>query len=90
MKEAGAGTIGAYVGCSFSTEGDAKFTPLPDANPTIGSAGFESTVREVRVETVCDRSALPAVIAAIRKSHPYNTPGIEIYGLLELLDDNAG
>ena len=51
LKNAGAGHIGNYEGCSFVTEGTGYFTPGQVANPTIGkSDGEEEKVQEARLE----------------------------------------
>ncbi len=72
IHEAGAGRIGAYADCSFSTEGTGRFRPTADANPTIGTAGGPlETVAEARVEVLVPAPAQAAVLAALRRVHPY-------------------
>jgi hypothetical protein len=41
-------------------------------------------VPEFRLEVVCDASKLPAVLAALRQSHPYEEPPIELYTLEDI------
>ena len=36
LKNAGAGSIGEYSGCSFSSNGTGRFTGSENSNPTIG------------------------------------------------------
>jgi hypothetical protein len=54
---------------------------MDGTNPTIGSVGQMEAVIEDRLEYVCDEEHLPAVIQALKDSHPYEEPPIEIYKL---------
>src|SRR5439155_14555801 len=78
---AGAGRIGAYDECSYSSEGFGSFFGTEGANPTIGQAGRRETVREWRVELLCPGDLLAAVLAAIRGAHSYEEPAIDVYPL---------
>jgi dinuclear metal center YbgI/SA1388 family protein len=75
---AGAGHIGAYDSCTFSTAGEGRFRPLEGADPAIGAVGEIETVAEVRVESVLPRSARDAVVAALREAHPYEEPPFDL------------
>ena len=55
---AGAGQIGAYGECSFSTAGFGTFRGDETTHPTIGQPGRRETVREWRVEVICPASRL--------------------------------
>lgn len=81
MGDAGAGRIGNYVYCSFTTVGVGRFLPLEGANPAIGAVGQSEAVVEERIETVCAENKLPGVIQAIRAAHPYEEPAIDVYPL---------
>ncbi|MGH3306909.1 MAG: Nif3-like dinuclear metal center hexameric protein [Nocardioides sp.] len=78
---AGAGAIGDYDNCTFSTAGEGRFRPLEGANPTIGSVGNVEVVDEVRIESVLPRSRRTAVVIAMLAAHPYEEPA---YDVLEL------
>ena len=78
---AGAGRIGGYDECSFTTRGRGTFFGTEGTNPTVGLAGRRETVAEWRVEFVCPRPALAAVIGAIRRVHPYEEPAIDVIPL---------
>ena len=80
---AGAGAIGDYDHCTFSTVGQGRFHPLEGANPTIGSVGSVEVVDEVRIESVLPRSRRTAVVTAMLAAHPYEEPA---YDVLELAD----
>ncbi len=71
---AGGGRIGSYDCCCWQTAGTGQFRPLAGSAPAIGHLDTIETVPELKVELVVDESRLPAVIAALRKAHPYETP----------------
>ena len=79
--EAGAGRIGAYEGCGFSTTGMGTFTPLAGSDPFIGSTGRPETVREHRWEVVFPAWLRSRVTAAMRAAHPYEEVAFDILKL---------
>jgi dinuclear metal center YbgI/SA1388 family protein len=78
LYAAGAGAIGHYSHCGFQTAGSGTFKPLAGANPSIGKVGQLEKVDEIRLETVVPAGKVEAVIAALRKSHPYETPAFDV------------
>ena len=84
MGEAGAGRIGNYTFCSFSTRGAGRFKPEEGAHPTIGEVGKLESVQEEQIEVVCDRNFLKDVIMTIKKVHPYDEVALDVYPLEEL------
>ncbi len=87
LGAAGAGRIGDYDCCTWSTEGVGTFRPLPGAQPTIGTVGELERVPEVRLETVVTRAARRTVLAALHAAHPYETPAYDLVPLVELPSD---
>jgi dinuclear metal center YbgI/SA1388 family protein len=76
---AGAGTIGLYEECSFSTNGNGTFKPLTGSSPTIGTAGgSREEVNEVKIEVVFPSHLQHRIVAAMYKAHPYEVPAYEI------------
>jgi dinuclear metal center YbgI/SA1388 family protein len=86
----GAGRIGAYDECSFTTAGRGTFFGTDGANPTIGEAGRRETVREWRVEVVCPGDHLAKSLVAIRSAHSYEEPAIDVYPLTDGPADGPG
>lgn len=82
MGDAGAGVLGKYHHASFSTRGIGRFTPGEGANPTIGKIDEPQKVEEEKIEVICEKEKVKAVISAIRSSHPYEEVPIEIFPLL--------
>ncbi len=82
LGQAGAGKIGEYTYCSFSSIGKGRFIPSDQANPHIGQANTLESVQEERIEVVCARDKAKAVIAAMKQAHPYEEVAFDIYPLL--------
>lgn len=82
MANAGAGRIGNYSHCTFSSKGVGRYKPLDGAHPAIGSVGVVQAVDEERIETVCDAVLLQEIIAAIKKVHPYEEVALDVYPLI--------
>jgi len=78
---AGAGAIGNYSNCGFGAEGTGSFLPLEGAKPTIGKKGELEKVPEIRFETIVPAEKLDAVVTAMKKAHPYETPAFDIIKL---------
>ena len=81
LADAGAGHIGNYSHCSFSTSGIGSFKPLDNANPYIGTVGEVELVEEVKIETIVPNKTLGGVISAMIKAHPYEEVAYDIYKL---------
>jgi hypothetical protein len=81
MGKTGAGKIGNYSFCTFSSKGIGRFKPEQGADPHVGKVGKFEEVAEERIETVCARENLAAVIKAIKEVHPYDEVALDIYPL---------
>jgi hypothetical protein len=79
--DAGAGVIGDYTRCSWYAEGTGTFHGGEGTAPSVGRAGREERVAELRVETVVPADRLDAVVAALRRAHPYEEPAFDVYEL---------
>lgn len=83
LAAAGAGTLGDYDSCTFSTPGEGRFRPLDGAAPVIGEVGSLEVVPETRVESVLPRTHRARVVRALLAAHPYEEPAFDV---LELAD----
>ncbi len=81
MSEAGAGGVGDYRECSFSSPGTGGFLPVEGAHPTIGRVGERAEVDERRLEMLVPGRSLAAVLAAMRSAHPYEEPAADVIKL---------
>lgn len=83
LGEAGAGKIGNYEFCSFSSKGIGRFLPKDGANPNIGEVGKYEEVNEERIEVLVPKEILSKVVEAMKKVHPYEEVAYDIYPLEE-------
>jgi len=89
MMQAGAGVIGSYSSCSFSTKGTGSFYGSADSNPFLGKNGKLEFVEETRLEMISPRAIVSDVVAALKAVHPYEEPAYDIY-LIENPNQNFG
>ncbi|MGF0240860.1 hypothetical protein ACQR3P_16550 [Rhodococcus sp. IEGM1300] len=78
---AGGGRIGAYDHCSWQVLGRGQFRPLEGSQPFIGQDGQVEQVEEWKVELVVADELIVAAVAALKLSHPYETPAYEVWRL---------
>lgn len=89
LSEAGAGSIGDYDRCAYSTPGQGTFRPLLGADPHIGTVGHVERVVEDRLELVLPTHRRDAVTAALRRAHPYEEPAYD-FTQITRPDDGVG
>jgi len=90
LAEAGAGAIGDYSGCSFSSVGTGRFTPGAHSDPYIGKQGEEEAVEEERIEVVLPHSIQNKVLKAMLNAHPYEEVAYDFFQLLRTNDFGLG
>lgn len=90
LASGGAGKIGNYELCSFTSAGTGTFFGRQGAQPAVGEAGQLEQVPEIRLEMVCSRRALPVAIETLRQFHPYEEPAIDVYELVGRPERCAG
>jgi dinuclear metal center YbgI/SA1388 family protein len=78
LEKAGAGAIGDYAGCSFSSSGTGRFTPVGGAEPFIGEVGKGEEVAEERIEVVLPGPIRNQVLKAMQGAHPYEEPAYDL------------
>ncbi len=78
---AGAGYIGNYDECSFSTEGNGTFRGNESTNPHVGEKNISHTEPETRLETVFPAHLQNIIIKALIEAHPYEEVAYDIYPL---------
>lgn len=82
MTQAGAGTIGAYTGCSFAAAGKGRFTAPAGVQPAAGKAGEANVVDEMRLEMSVAAERLGEVVRAMAAAHPYEEVAYDVYSLV--------
>ena len=78
---AGAGVIGEYEHCSWSTGGQGTFFGREGTDPVAGRAGRDESVDELRVEVVFPRRLRRRVTGAYVAAHPYEEPAFDVVPL---------
>ncbi len=71
LFNSGAGSIGNYDECSFSTTGLGSFRALEGSNPFVGNKNEQHIEREVKLEVIYPNHLEREVIKALKNIHPY-------------------
>jgi dinuclear metal center YbgI/SA1388 family protein len=79
LGDAGLGVIGRYSHCSFASPGQGTYRPLPGAQPFQGEVGQLSRAQESRLEILAPESLLPAALACLKETHPYEEVAYDLY-----------
>lgn len=75
---AGAGNIGFYEDCSFTTAGIGSFRPLSGADPYSGTVGKREYSEEEAVSVVMEEYKIPGAVWNMKKAHPYEEVAYQI------------
>ena len=81
LGESGAGKIGNYDFCSFSSRGVGRFRGNEKTNPAIGKLGEYESVEEERIEVVVPREIVKKVVEKMKLVHPYEEVVYDVYPL---------
>ena len=84
MQNTGAGNIGNYTHCSFSTKGIGRFMPNEKSNPFNGTSNKLTEVIEEKIETIGHVRYLAQVVKAIKEAHPDETTNIDIVHIYKI------
>lgn len=79
--DAGAGHIGNYSECSFSTSGTGTFKAGEGTNPFVGKIGSRHSEEEVKIEVLFPAWLQGAIINGMKKAHPYEEVAYDIVPL---------
>lgn len=71
MFAAGAGKVGDYDSCAWQVLGQGQYRPSADSKPYQGEPEKLETIKEYKVELVCDEKFVAVAIAALKAAHPY-------------------
>jgi dinuclear metal center YbgI/SA1388 family protein len=81
LHNAGAGSIGNYSECSFTSEGIGRFRGNENSTPFTGQSNEKTIVKEIHIEVVFESHLNLAIQNALQHSHPYETVAFEIFNL---------
>ncbi len=78
LFDAGAGHVGDYKECSFTSEGIGTFKAREGTNPYTGDIGIRHEENEVRLEVIFPFNLQGKVIKALMMTHPYEEVAYDI------------
>jgi dinuclear metal center YbgI/SA1388 family protein len=84
MFGAGAGDIGNYSECSFSSAGTGTFKAGPGTKPFVGAQGKRHLEAEKRVEVIFPAHLAGKVLTAMREAHPYEEVAYDLLSLVNV------
>ena len=78
LFEAGAGTIGNYDHCSFSSEGTGTFKALENTNPSLGTIGKIHYEKETQIQITYPKHCESKILKTLIDNHSYEEVAYEI------------
>ncbi|MEO0528018.1 MAG: Nif3-like dinuclear metal center hexameric protein, partial [Bacteroidota bacterium] len=81
LFKAGAGNIGNYSNCSFTTDGTGSYKAGKNATPTKGKIGKTHYEEETQINVTYRKANEKKVLDALFQSHPYEEVAYEIFKL---------
>ncbi|MBT8178725.1 MAG: Nif3-like dinuclear metal center hexameric protein [Eudoraea sp.] len=81
LFDAGAGHLGNYSHCSFSSTGTGSFLGEEGANPVLGQKGKVQHEEEIQLQVTYSRERQKEVLAALFDAHPYEEIAYEVITL---------
>jgi dinuclear metal center YbgI/SA1388 family protein len=79
MIKAGAGIIGKYSSCSFSTQGIGSFFGSSTSQPFLGKSRNLEFAEEVRLEMISPRARIKGIITEMKAVHPYEEVAYDVF-----------
>lgn len=79
IGDAGAGKLGNYDHCMWTTIGSGQFRPLAGSNPYIGTKDVIEHVEEAKIEFICKSEDLKTIISEMKRAHPYEVPSYQYW-----------
>ena len=81
LFDAGAGHIGNYDSCSYSSEGIGTFKASDDAKPYVGELNKLHSEAEIKLEVILPFYKKTAVVQALIDTHPYEEVAYDLIPL---------
>ncbi|MFY8019997.1 MAG: Nif3-like dinuclear metal center hexameric protein [Bacteroidia bacterium] len=81
LFKAGAGKVGNYEECSFSSEGIGSFKASEQSKPFVGEKGITHFEPETRIELIFPIYIKNQVIKALKDNHPYEEVAYQVIKL---------
>ncbi|MGF7230878.1 Nif3-like dinuclear metal center hexameric protein [Arachidicoccus sp.] len=84
---AGAGNIGNYTQCSYSSPGTGTFKAKEGAHPVVGNIGERVDAEELKIEFIFPNHLQPSLTTALQRAHPYEEVAYDIIPLSNIYQD---
>ena len=81
LFDAGAGNIGFYDECSFTTNGSGTFRPIEGSKPYSGKQNVREDADEVMLSVIFESFKQNQIITAMKNAHPYEEVAHQIISL---------
>ena len=81
LFDAGAGKIGNYDDCSFTSQGIGSYMGNENSNPEIGERFEFVEAQEIKIEVTFEKHLQNKILKALLKNHVYEEVAYEIYDL---------
>lgn len=81
LFEAGAGKIGNYEDCSFTSQGMGSYMGNENSNPEIGERFEFVEATEIKIEVTFEKHLQSKILKALFQNHVYEEVAYEIYAL---------
>ena len=81
MFAAGAGHIGKYSECSYTSEGTSTFNPGEGTDPAVGEIGKREYSKELKMEFIFHPYLEEKIITAMKDAHEYEEVAYDIMAL---------
>ncbi len=78
MFKAGAGHIGNYSECSFSSTGQGTYLGSEESDPYAGEKGIRHSEAEHKIEVILPGYLRNRVVAEMKKAHPYEEVAYDV------------
>jgi len=90
LFSSGAGNIGNYKNCVFSSTGEGSFLPISGSNPYKGKEGRLEKVKEEKLEFIFPEYLLSDIIQSMNSAHPYEDVANDIFKLQNSSNTGSG
>ena len=84
LFDAGAGKIGNYDDCSFTSQGIGTYMGNENSNPEIGERFEFVEAQEIKIEVTFEKHLQSKILKALLKNHVYEEVAYEIYEMQNL------
>lgn len=81
LFEAGAGNIGNYEYCSFSSQGLGTYQGNDESTPVVGNKGEFVEAQEIKIEVTFEKHLEGKILKALFNNHVYEEVAYEVYTL---------